>query len=162
MKQCKTYNESDSNINQNIKNIMCDEIFTLELWYQHCAVAVETTFKTLFSNKAITLLSTQVLPRMPAHRAAILVHTFLSAASRSTFPQLLLTLLRSFLKVLLHVIFGLPLFLLPRRSCHFISTFAGQSSDILRMWPANLTLCSVTISCRRRDCALLITLSFVI
>ena len=99
---------------------------------------------------------------MPAHRAAILVHTFLSAASRSTFPQLLLTLLRSFLKVLLQVIFGLPLFLLPRRSCHFISTFAGQSSDILRMWPANLTLCSVTISCRRRDCALLITLSFVI
>ena len=33
MKQCKTYNKSDSNINQNIKNIMCDEIFTLELWY---------------------------------------------------------------------------------------------------------------------------------
>ena len=52
------------------------------------------------------------------------------------------------------VIFGLPRFLFPRKGCHFIATFAGPSSDILRMWPANITLCSVTISCRRRDCAL--------
>ena len=99
---------------------------------------------------------------MSVHRTAIFLHTSLSAASRSMFSQLLFTLLRSFLNVLLQVIFGLPLFLFPRIGCHFIVTFTGWSSDILRMWPANLTVRSVTISCRRRDCAVLITSSFVI
>ena len=106
-----------------------------------------------FCYQIIYLLSTQVLPYMSMHRVAILLHTSLSAASRSMFSQLLFTLLRSFLKVLLQVMFGLPLFLFPRRGCHFIVIFAGRSSDILRMWPANLTLCSVTVSCRRSDCS---------
>ena len=64
-------------------------------------------------------------------------------------------------KVFRHVIFGLPLFLLPPFGVHLMATFAGRSFGKRMTWPANLHLLVVTISLRSSIPALFISSSFV-
>ena len=68
---------------------------------------------------------------------------------------------RSSLKVLRHVFFGLPLFLLPSTGTQYIAVWAGLSLCSLRTWPATFLLLVVTMSWSRSMPALLITSSFV-
>ena len=68
---------------------------------------------------------------------------------------------RSSLKVLRHVFFGLPLFLLPSSGTQYIAVCAGLFLCSRRTWATIFLLLVVTMSWSRSLPALLITSSFV-
>ena len=122
-------------------------------WQGHTVVSDHTV-----SNLSPTIPHHYLLSE---HRATRSLLPSRSLAIRRAPCQLTPISSRSSLKVLRHVFFGLPLFLLPSSGTQYIAVWAGLSLCILTTWPAIFLLLVVTMSWSRSMPALLITSSFV-